>query len=104
MSMSTERSQSSQWAKLPEGPAVLTVHPEAAPGFAEGEVVRLESRAGSLAVRLKLDARQRRDVAILPKGGHLHRGQAANALIRARTTDLGEGAALHDERVRLVKA
>jgi hypothetical protein len=70
-------------------------------GRADGSVCRLESRLGSIPVRLKLDPRQRRDVAIMPKGGHLSRQQSANALIRARTTDLGEGAAYYDERVRL---
>ena len=102
MSMSTERSQSSQWVKVPEGPAIVTVHPDAARGLADGALARLESRVGAMDVRVKHDERQRRDVAIVPKGGHLHRGQCANALIRARTTDMGEGAALH-ERVRLVQ-
>ena len=40
----------------------------------------------SLYVIVKLDPRQRRDVAITPKGGWLSRGRCANALIRARTT------------------
>ncbi len=102
LSSSTERSQSSQWAKDLEGPLVLTVHPDAAPGLADGSLGRLVSSQGSLPVKVKLDPRQRRDVALVPKGGHLHRGQAANALIRPRLTDLGEGASLYDERVRLV--
>ena len=46
--------------------------------------------------------RQRRDVALTSKGGHFDAGRAANALLRARLTDFGEGAALYDERVRLV--
>jgi hypothetical protein len=57
---------------------------------------------GALDVIVKHDPRQRRDVALVPKGGHLSRGQCANALIRARTTDAGDGGALYDERVRLV--
>jgi hypothetical protein len=52
-------------------------------------------------VRVKHDPKQRRDLALLPKGGHLGRGQCANALIRARITDMGEGGAINDERVRL---
>ena len=55
-----------------------------------------------MTVRLKHDARQRRDVVIVPKGGHLRDGRCANALIRAATTDMGEGGALYDERVRIV--
>ena len=103
-SNSTEQSQSSQWA-IPEPeflPAVC--HPAAAPGFADGEVVRLESAIGSMRACLRFDASQRRDVVIVPKGGNYDRGNCANALIRARLTDAGEGAAYQDCRVRLAKA
>jgi hypothetical protein len=55
-------------------------------------------------VRVKLDSGQRRDVVIVPKGGHYDSGTCANALIRARTTDAGEGAAYLDCRVRLTAA
>jgi hypothetical protein len=41
-------------------------------------------------------------VVIVPKGGHLHLEACANRLITARLTDLGEGGALYEERVRLV--
>jgi anaerobic selenocysteine-containing dehydrogenase len=101
MALSTERSQSAQWAKVPTGPAVLTVHPDAAPGFADGAQARLESRLGFLTVQLKFDPKQRRDVALMPKGGHLRLGQCANAITEARTTDAGGGGALYDEPVRL---
>jgi hypothetical protein len=47
------------------------------------------------------DPRQRRDVALVPKGGHLRDGSCANALVAAELTDLGEGGALDDELVRL---
>ncbi|AUX22358.1 molybdopterin oxidoreductase [Sorangium cellulosum] len=102
MALSTERSQCSQWARPQEGPAVVTVHPDAAGGVPDGGVCRIASRIGALVVRLRHDPAQRRDVALMPKGGHLHDGRCANALIRARTTDLGEGGALYEERVRLV--
>ena len=75
-----------------------------AAGLADGAEARLETAIGSMRVRVQHDPEQRRDVVILPKGGHLHAGRAANALIRARTTDLGEGGALYDERARLVPA
>jgi len=55
-------------------------------------------------VRVAYDAKQRRDVAIVPKGGHVRAGRCPNVLVRAVTTDIGEGAALYDERVRLVPA
>lgn len=102
MSLSTEKSQSSHWAAPQEGPAVVTLHPDAAQGVGDGEICRLESAISSMLVRLCHDRKQRRDVAIVPKGGHLRDGRCANALLRARTTDLGEGGALYDERVRIV--
>jgi anaerobic selenocysteine-containing dehydrogenase len=102
LSLSSDRSQSSQWAKPPSGAAVVTVHPGAAGGIADGAAARLESAIASIAVTVKHDARQRRDVALMAKGGHLSAGRCANALIRARITDGGEGGALYDERVRLV--
>jgi len=103
MSLSTDRSQSSQWARTPPaGPPPLTVHPDAAAGIPDGGIGRLESSIGSMEVRVQHDPRQRRDVALMAKGGHLSAGQCANALIRARTTDGGEGGALYDERVRLL--
>lgn len=104
MSLSTADSQSSQWTKKPEGPLVVTVHPEAAGGIADGAMARLESAIGVLDVRIAYDEKQRRDVAIVPKGGHLRDGRCPNVLVRAATTDMGEGAALYDERVRLVPA
>ena len=102
MSLSTEKAQSSQWAARPEGHAIVTVHPDAANGIGDGEICRLESRISSMTVRLRYDSKQRSDVALIPKGGHLRDGRCANALLRARTTDLGEGGALYDEHVRLV--
>jgi anaerobic selenocysteine-containing dehydrogenase len=82
--------------------ATLTVHPAAAAGIADGALARLESEISSMVVRVAHDSRQRRDVALMAKGGALSAGRCANALIRARTTDGGEGGALYEERVRLV--
>ena len=102
-SNSTEQSQSSQWA-IPE-PDLLqaTCHPSAANGFADGDVVRLESAIGGMRVRLRFDPAQRPDVVIVPKGGNYDRGNCANVLVRARLTDAGEGAAYLDCRVRFAK-
>jgi anaerobic selenocysteine-containing dehydrogenase len=108
LSLSSDRSQSSQWSRAIDGPAggppVCTVHPATAAdaGIADGEVARLESEIGAIDVRVRTDADQRTDVAIVPKGGHLSTGHSANALIRAALTDMGEGGALYDEPVRLV--
>ncbi len=101
LSLSTDRAQSSQWSAQLTGPAVVTVHPDAAAGIPDGGIGRLESRISSLTVRVRHDPAQRCDVAIIPKGGHRRDGRCANSLLKARITDLGEGAALYDERVRL---
>jgi anaerobic selenocysteine-containing dehydrogenase len=103
-SNSTEKSQSSQWAGPEPEMLTATCHPAAASGFGDGDVVRIESALCSIRVVLHLDEAQRRDVVIVPKGGNYDRGNCANALIRARTTDAGEGAAYQDCRVRLVPA
>jgi anaerobic selenocysteine-containing dehydrogenase len=104
LALSTEKSQSSQWTRSPSGPTQVSVHPDAAPGLADGALVRIESRVGAMTARLRHDKAQRRDVALVPKGGHIRDGRCANSLIRAALTDLGEGGALYDERVRVVLA
>lgn len=103
MSLSTERAQASQWARPLEAPLEVAVHPEAAAGIADGGLARLESAIGAIAVRVRHDPAQRRDVALVAKGGRFRAGLCANALIGARLSDHGEGAAL-DELVRLVPA
>jgi anaerobic selenocysteine-containing dehydrogenase len=105
MALSTERSQSSQWSRPLDGPPVVTVHPDAAgAALADGALARLESRHGALLVRVRHDPNQRRDVVLAAKGGHHGTGHCMNRLVRARTSDLGEGAALYEEGVRLVSA
>jgi len=101
-SNSTEKSQASQWAGRGLGEHVwVVVHPQAVPGWPAGSLVRVESAHGELVAELRLDAEQRPDVAIMPKGGHFDRGHSANALIPATPTDLGLGAAYLDCLVRL---
>ena len=102
MSLSTDQSQASQWARPPDGPLEVTVHPDSAAGVADKALARLESVIGSIEVRVLHDPAQRRDVALVPKGGRYRDGRCANALIRARHSDHGEGAALSDELVRIV--
>ncbi len=78
------------------------MHPSVANGFQPGDRALLESELDSMEVRLKFDETQRADVALTEKGGWLHRGRCANALVRAKTTDDGGGAAYYDTPVRLV--
>ena len=101
MALSTEDAQSSQWSRAVEGAVEARLHPEAAGAIPDGALAALESRIGRMTVRVRYDAAQRRDVVLLPKGGHLRDGRCANLLVRARTTDLGGGAAYYDEAVRL---
>jgi len=101
-SFSTPRAQSSQWSAPWDGlPFEARCHPDAAPGIASGAEAVIVSRIGRLRVRLRHDADMRRDMVVMPKGGWLKHGNAANTLVRARLTDAGEGAAYYDESVRL---
>jgi anaerobic selenocysteine-containing dehydrogenase len=104
MAISTDKSQSSQWSQQLDGPMQVSVHPLSSNGIPDGAIATLESAIGAMPVRVRYDARQRRDVAILPKGGHLRDDRCANLITRARASDLGGGAALYDEGVRLVSS
>jgi anaerobic selenocysteine-containing dehydrogenase len=103
LALSTAKSQSSQWVSEPEWPTALTVHPTAAEGFQLGDVCQIESPLGRMTVRLVFDPLQRPDVALMAKGGTREREACANSLIAARLTDLGDGGALYEECVRLIR-
>jgi anaerobic selenocysteine-containing dehydrogenase len=101
LSLSTDKAQASQWAKPLADHLEVTVHPDAAAGVSDGHLARLVSQIHAITVRVRHDPAQRRDVALVVKGGRFDAGRCANALIRARLSDHGEGAALCDELVRL---
>lgn len=101
LALSTREAQSAQWVHAAPSPLVATLHPQAASGIADGERGRLVSAIGALVVTVRHDPRQRRDLVLLPKGGHQHLAACANSLLEARLTDLGEGGALYEQRVRL---
>lgn len=112
--ISTENSQSSQWefgeqesveqnsSDQEKNLATLTIHPDSACGKSDGDMVTIESKIGSMQVRLKFDDSQRIDIALMPKGGWLSAGRCANALIAAELTDHGEGACYYDTGIRIV--
>jgi len=102
LALSTREAQSSQWAFEAPGILEATVHPDAAQGVPDRGRCHLESQLGRLEVILRHDDRQRRDVVLLPKGGHQHLAACANSLLEARLTDLGEGGALYEQSVRIV--
>ncbi|MCA1829549.1 MAG: molybdopterin-dependent oxidoreductase, partial [Myxococcales bacterium] len=102
MALSTDKAQSSQWSKgQPKGPPVVIVHPDSAAGVRDGGFAVVQSAIGSLHIQIRHDPKQRRDVALMSKGGHFKDGRSANVLSRARATDLGGGGALYDEAVRI---
>lgn len=104
MALSTRRAQASQWpSRRQSGLPVVTVHPAASAGLEEGQTAYLESEVGRIEVRVALDERQRRDVALMDKGGWLHGGRCANVLVPARVTDAGGGAVYYDTPVRLLR-
>ncbi len=95
--ISTIQSQGSQWASADQqGVAQMIIHPDSAKGRRDGDVVELRTAHGAMQVRLKLDCEQRTDIALLDKGGWLHRGRCANSLIAAQLTDDGECAVYYD--------
>lgn len=103
MALSTHKAQASQWpARTQDAPPSARVHPDSAGGVPDGGRGWLESEVGRMEVIVRHDASQRRDVAIVPKGGWHHRGRSPNALIRGELTDAGEGAAYYDTPVRIL--
>ncbi len=103
-SNSTEKSQASVWAGKGLGERLwIAVHPDVLPTVPAGAIVRVVSPTGEVEAELRHDKEQRRDVALVPKGGHFDRGHSANALIAARATDIGLGAAYLDCLVRIAR-
>jgi len=103
MALSTDKSQASQWPdRAQRGHATCTIHPDVANGFKDGDEAILESEIASIRVELRFDALQRRDVALMDKGGWHERGRSANVLVRADVTDAGGGARYYDTPCRLL--
>ncbi len=78
-------------------------HPQApnAEVLTQGGHARLVSPVGDMEVTIRFDARLRRDLCVMKRGGWLRHGRGVNALIEPMTTDLGDGTAYYDQRVRL---
>jgi anaerobic selenocysteine-containing dehydrogenase len=87
---------------LPE----IVVHPEA-PGVAgrvsgaEALVRSASVPSAALRVRLRLDAKMRRDTALLVRGGWVRFGRGVNVLVGARESYNGGCAAFYDELARI---
>lgn len=105
LALSTGRWQASQLTAADEqreGALEATLHPMSAPGFANGDRARLQSRIGDLEVVLRFDPAFRRDTVYVPRARSLAEGRCVNLLVEARLTDHGDSAAFYDQRVRLV--
>ena len=104
MALSTDRSQAAQWqADQQTGPAEIRIHPDAADGFADGDLVELQSELGSLRMIVRLNENQRADLALMDKGGWLQAGRCANSIIAAEASDEGGCAVYYDTPVRLCR-
>jgi anaerobic selenocysteine-containing dehydrogenase len=96
--------QASQWAEeCQDWPLECRVHPTASGvgGRQDGARAVLASPTGKLTVRLRLDPTLPEDLCQVQPGGWARLGCAINDLIGAQATDLGEGTAYYDQRVRL---
>lgn len=104
MAVSHPDAQSSQWSVEPPKVPIAQISSEAPSQWAEGQEVRLESKAGGFLVKLARVSGLHPDLVVLPKGGsNRFGGWCPNDLIQAAETDFGAGASFYDEPVRLVK-
>lgn len=102
LSNASYRSQASQRTRAGQGePGEVIAHPDAAPGLRDGMLAVLASPLARVLVRVRLDEKQRRDTVVYAKGRWGKFG-GPNALIRARATDAGGGAAYYDQCVALL--
>lgn len=100
--LSTDKSQAAQWqSDDQQGAAEIRIHPDAANGFVDGDLVNVKSESGSLQMKVRLCEDQRHDLALMDKGGWLSEGRCANAIIQAETSDEGDCAVYYDTPVRL---
>ncbi len=82
---------------------VVRLHPDtaAAKDLADGEVIVVESGAGSVRARLKTDETVRRDVLLFNPAAWSGDRQGVNQLRESILADLGGAAAMHETRVRV---
>jgi anaerobic selenocysteine-containing dehydrogenase len=101
----------SQFGNLPSIRAldpepVVRLAPEDAEkrGLRAGDRARVFNDRGELRLRLAVDHGLRPGVAVVPNGWWLADGGAVNVLSKARETDMGFGAAFHENLVEVEKA
>lgn len=104
LSVSSRRWQTSQLSESEQsGLPECTVHPSVVDTDAvqTGSYAQIVSPIGEMKVRLRLDPLMRPEVCLIHRGGWVRHGRCVNTLIEAKPTDLGEGTAFLQQRVRL---
>jgi anaerobic selenocysteine-containing dehydrogenase len=81
----------------------VSIHPDDARerGIADGSRVRVFNARGSLTLAARLDNGLKAGCAAITNGWWLADGGAVNVLSAARETDMGHGAAFHENRVQI---
>jgi anaerobic selenocysteine-containing dehydrogenase len=84
----------------------VAMHPvdAKARGIAEGDEARIWNERGSLTLPVKLDYGLRPGCVAVTNGFWLTEGGAVNVLSKGRETDMGYGAAFHDNAVEVTRA
>ena len=103
MAISTDAAQASQWQKEQQvGPSPLTLNPESAGGFNDGDIVSIVGpEHKKITVQLNFDAQQLPGIALMDKGGWVSSGRCANMITHAELTDLGQGAVYYDTPIKI---
>jgi anaerobic selenocysteine-containing dehydrogenase len=85
------------------GPPTVALHPDdaATRGLAEGDRARVFNDRGELLLPVRFDWGLARGCACITNGFWLTEGAAVNLLSRGRETDMGYGAAFHDNAVEV---
>jgi len=73
-------------------------------GIADGSIVRVFNARGSLTLEARLDNGLKAGCVAITNGWWLTDGAAVNVLSAARETDMGHGAAFHENRVQVERA
>lgn len=71
-------------------------------GLADGDLAKLESPRGAMAVEVRCSDRVRGPVVVVYEGGSVLTGRGVNLLTPSGETDMGHGARYYDCRVRIV--
>lgn len=87
-----------------EEPALLMSYSDArSRNVRTGDLVKIFNENGSLILKVRLSERIRKGIVVLPNGIWLSEGGGGNFLTGAIETDMGYGAAFHDEMVEIEK-